>query len=152
SATNKLEGFENGQWGNISAATSGTSTQWTTTGNDIYYNTGNVGIGSATPTRALDVNGTVKGTQIAAGNTNFYDDGSGNMVLGTLGGTVKLSWAQGIAGFTGTGTQSFQISGGTPPTYFNQGTFFGIGTTTPQALLDVRGTGSFSSMIVPRDT
>lgn len=45
------------------------ATPWVVNGNDLYYNTGNVGIGTTTPTSALDVRGQVTAANISVTGT-----------------------------------------------------------------------------------
>ena len=56
-----------GMW--ATPAGSGGTSQWITSGNNIYYNTGKVGIGTATPTAYLHVKGT------GAGGGSFTAEG-----------------------------------------------------------------------------
>ncbi len=67
-----------GSWGSlqsiISSYLNGTS-QWATSGTSIYYNTGNVGINTATPAQKLDVNGNITTNLIYdRQNTAYYLD------------------------------------------------------------------------------
>lgn len=72
------------------------SSQWTTNGNDIYYTTGNVGIGVSSPSAKLSVTGSGTGTGLLAlfadsANTprmTMLDNG--NVGIGTTGPTHKL--------------------------------------------------------------
>ena len=79
------------------ANVSGGSSQWTTTGSNIYYNTGRVGIGKTSPLHALHVGGT---TTLSAG-TEYYGSAfeitGGSTTSNTYYG-VKVSHTAGTDG------------------------------------------------------
>jgi hypothetical protein len=102
--------------GNILTTTS-PATQWTTSGANIYYNTGNVGINNASPAYKLDVGGDINITGA------FRINGT---AIGTGGG----------GGVSGSGTTNFitKWSGATSLTnslIFDNGTGISIGSSNP---------------------
>ncbi|WP_415064265.1 hypothetical protein [Bdellovibrio sp.] len=70
-----------------------TNALWTTSGANIYRSSGNVGIGVSTPSVALDVNGTIRATEICDESganckdisTGWSSGGSAGTALGVLG-------------------------------------------------------------------
>lgn len=67
----------------------GAASQWTTTAPNIYYSTGNVGIGTSTPTQKLEVNGsaligTIYGSSAASGALSLQSTSS------TTKGTINI--------------------------------------------------------------
>ncbi len=122
------------------AASSHAWGQWSTgSGGTIYYNGGNVGIGTAAPTQRLDVNGNLL---IEGGNSLIFGSGFGNgALLSTYPGYLNLR----------TGATGFNIdnnAGTLNLIAIQNGGNVGIGTMNPQYLLSVNGTIGAKDVIV----
>lgn len=78
--------------GNILTATS-PATQWTTSGANIYYNTGNVGINNASPAYKLDVIGDINITGAFRINGTSIGTGGGGGVSGSGTTNYLTKWS-----------------------------------------------------------
>ena len=77
----------NGCFAILGVCVGGGSSQWTTSGSDIYYTTGNVGIGTTSPYAPLSVMGEVVATRFTATSTTATSTLTALQVTGTASST-----------------------------------------------------------------
>ncbi len=135
--------------GTLGWADAAISSQWTTTGPDIYFNTGNVGIGTTSPQAPLHVSSATVNKGIIVRNTNatngasvplfLANDSNGSLTSVSIenlgpGGAMN----PGLLFRTGATTES---GFGTPRMLIDNTGNVGIGTATPTSNLHVKSTG-----------
>lgn len=136
--------------GNITSWNGVVSSQWTTSTDDIYYNTGNVAIGTINPSGyKLNVNGsingsaiTINGTPVASSTDTYWSTGGSGKIQysgGNVGiGNVNPAYPLDVSGDVNI-TGNFRVNG-TPLT--GTGTVTSVSAGNGMSFTTITGSGS----------
>ena len=113
----------------VDAQVTSGSSQWTTTGSDIYYNTGNVGIGTSSPGRNLVVADTTNAVVAVEGSAT----GTSSLFLGDTddedAGSLVYNHVNNDLAITVNGSEAVRV---------DSSGRVGIGTTSPEDPLHIK--------------
>lgn len=122
------------------------NSKWSQSGTQIWYNGGNVGIGTATNTAGvlLDVNGTIESRTGIGASSIFYFRGVANSDINRVISANQYSTGSAINDMVIRSTNKLVLQSGIadPAIVINTNNSVGIGTTNPQSILHIHRTAT----------
>ena len=118
------------------------ASQWTTTGSNIYYNTGNVGIGTTSPAQKLDVDGNIIADVFRLDDVGYFQK---QLIAGTTDDVVLAFDNNDYMCYDREDNFLFFNVNAADRLRITSNGYVGIGTTGPNYPLDVVGSNQNST-------